>query len=124
MNEDSLKRSTEYQDNDGLFSGFLRLGFVTEADNEKRIAKVRFEDLDCESDWIPVLINRDFIPDYDVSQRTEYKAGGSLAEAYELHMHELTIRPWMPKPGEQVLCIYEPVRGGRGYVLGGIQSWQ
>lgn len=36
----------------------------------------------------------------------------------------LITNPWMPKVGEQVLCLYEPIRDGRGFVLGGIQAWQ
>ena len=85
---------------------------------------MKFADLGYTSGWIPVLTNRDFIPDYDVPQRTEYEAGGSGDAAYESHKHDLIIKPYMPKKGEQVLCIYEPVRNGRGYILGGIQPWQ
>lgn len=124
MDEDSLGRNTAYQDMGTVFSGFFRLGFVTDVNNDKRIARVKFEDLGYTSGWIPVLISRDFIPDYDVPQRTEYKSGGSGDSAYEKHEHPLIIKPYMPKKGEQVLCIYEPVRNGRGFILGGIQPWQ
>jgi len=124
VDEDSLGRSTAYQDMGTVFSGFFRLGFVTDVDNDKRIARVKFEDLGYTSDWLPVLINRDFIPDYDVPQRTEYEAGGGGDAAYASHKHNLIIKPYMPKKGEQVLCIYEPVRNGRGFILGGIQPWQ
>ena len=101
-----------------------RGGKVTAVNNEKRIAKVWFDDLEIESDWLPVLITRDFIPDYDVPQRTEFEAGGSGDPAFASHKHNLIIKPWMPKVGEQVLCLYEPIRDGRGFVLGGIQAWQ
>lgn len=124
MDEDSLGRSTEYQNMGTVFSGFFRLGFVTDVNNVKRLARVKFADLGYTSGWIPVLINRDFIPDYDVPQRTEYEAGGSGDAAYARHKHDLIIKPYMPKVGEQVLCIYEPVRNGRGFILGGIQPWQ
>jgi hypothetical protein len=124
MDEDSLGRSTEYQDMGTVFSSFVRLGFVTDVNNDKRIARVKFEDLGYTSGWIPVLINRDFIPDYDVPQRTEFEAGGSGDPAFASHKHDLIIKPYMPKKGEQVLCLYEPVRNGRGYILGGIQPWQ
>lgn len=124
MDEDGLERSTEYQNTDTVFSGFLRLGIVTDVNNSKRIARVKFEDLGYTSGWIPVLITRDFIPDYDVPQRTEYEGGGSGWPSYESHKHDLIIKPYMPKKGEQVLCIYEPVRNGRGFILGGIQPWQ
>ena len=124
MDEDSLERSTAYQNMGTVFSGSIRLGFVTDVNNDKRLARVKFEDLGYTSGWIPVLINRDFIPDYGVPQRTEDKGGGSGDSAYETHNHPLTIKPYMPKKGEQVLCIYEPVRNGRGFILGGIQPWQ
>lgn len=102
----------------------VREGKVTAVDNGKRIAKVWFDSMGIESDWLPVLITRDFIPDYDVPQRTEFEAGGSGDPAFASHKHDLIIKPWMPKKGEQVLCIYEPVRNGRGFILGGIQPWQ
>jgi len=124
MDEDNLGRSTAYQDMGTVFSGFFRLGFVTNVNNEKRIARVKFEDLGYTSDWLPVLINRDFIPGYDMEQRTEDRAGGSGYALFAGHNHNLIIKPYMPKTGEQVLCIFEPVRNGRGFILGGIQPWQ
>lgn len=124
MDEDSLERSTEYQDMSTVFDRLVRVGTVTDVNNAKRIARVKFEDLGYTSGWIPVLINRDFIPDYDVPQRTEFEAGGSGDPAFASHKHDLIIKPWMPKVGDQVLCLYEPIRDGRGFVLGGIQPWQ
>lgn len=94
MDEDSLGRNTEYQNTDTVFSSFLRLGFVTDINSSKRLARVKFADLGYTSDWIPVLI----------SGTSDYL--------------------YMPKVGAQVLCIYEPVRHGRGFVLGGIQPWR
>lgn len=124
MNEDSLVRSTQYQDAGAVFAGYFRLGFVTDVNNEKRLSRVKFEDLGYTSDWLPVLISRDFIPDYDVPQETEARAGGAGYPQFESHTHPLVIKPYMPKIGEQVLCIYEPVRGGRGFILGGIRPWR
>jgi len=127
MNEDSLDRSTSYQDLSTVFSNFLRVGHVTDVDNEKRIARVKFDDLDFNSDWLPVLISRDFIPDYEdkvLPQRTEFEEGGSGDAEFQKHKHDLIIKPYMPKVNEQVLCVYEPVRNGRGYILGGIREWR
>lgn len=118
------EKDTRYQDNDAAFLVMVRVGIVTDVDNDKRLAQVYFQDLDLNSGQIPVLINRDFIPDYDVPQRTEFEAGGSGDPAFASHKHDLIIKPWMPKVGEQVLCLYEPIRDGRGFVLGGIQPWQ
>lgn len=30
----------------------------------------------------------------------------------------------LPKVNEQVLVLYEPIRDGRGFILGGIQPWR
>lgn len=102
----------------------VREGTVTAVNNDKRIAKVWFDALGIDSGWLPVLINRDFIPDHDVPQRTEYVAGGSGDAAYEKHAHPLQIKPYMPKVNEKVLVLYFPVFNGNGVILGGIQPWQ
>ena len=101
-----------------------RGGKVTAVNNEKRIAKVWFEDLEIESDWMPVLITRDFIPDYDVPQRTEFEAGGSGDPAFASHKHDLIIKPYMPKVNDLVLVLYFPVFNGDGVILGGVKPWR
>jgi hypothetical protein len=118
------EKETRYQDDNAAFAVMVRVGKVTAVDNGKRLARVYFQDLALPSDWLPVVINRDFIPGYDGTQRTEFESGGSGAAAYERHAHSLNIQPWMPKVNDQVLCLYEPIRDGRGFVLGGIQTWQ
>lgn len=102
----------------------VREGTVTAVNNEKRIAKVWYDALGIPSDWLPVLITRDFIPDYDVPQRTDYEAGGSGDAAYESHKHPLTIKPYMPKVNDKVLVLYFPVFNGDGVILGGIKPWR
>lgn len=130
MDEDSLERSTAYQDIRTVFSSFFRLGFVTDVNNDKRIARVKFEDLGYTSGWLPVLINQDVIHyyPYDEPQWTEYETEWKGSRAgdpdYADHRHKLIIKPYMPKKDDQVACIYEPVRNGRGFILGGIQPWQ
>lgn len=124
MVEDSIERGTAYQNMEAIFSRLFRVGYVTHVNNEKRIARVKFEDLGYTSDWLPVLINRDFIPDYSGPQRTEFEEGGSGWPQYENHKHDLIIKPYMPKVNDQVLTIYLPVRQGQGFILGGIQPWQ
>lgn len=101
-----------------------RGGKVTAVNNEKRIAKVWFDDLEIESDWMPVLITRDFIPDYDVPQRTEFEAGGSGDPAFASHKHDLIIKPYMPKVNDLVLVLYFPVFNGDGVILGGVKPWR
>ena len=102
----------------------VREGKVTAVDKDKRIAKVWFDALEIESDWMPVLINRDFRPDYDVPQRTEFEAGGSGDAAFEKHKHDLIIKPYMPKVNDLVLVLYFPVFNGDGVILGGVKPWR
>ena len=94
----------------------VREGKVTAVDNGKRIAKVWFDSMGIESDWLPVLITRDFIPDYDVPQRTEFEAGGSGDPAFASHKHDLIIKPYMPKVNDLVLVLYFPVFNGDGVI--------
>lgn len=115
---------TRYQDNNAVLAGLVRVGKVTAVNNEKRLAQVLYEDTALPSGWLPVLITRDYIPDYDGAQRTEFESGGSGDASFARHKHDLTIRPWMPKVNDQVLVLYEPIRDGRGFILGGIQTWQ
>lgn len=108
-------------------SGLVRVGRVMAVDNDKRIARVMFKDPDFNSDWLPVLDNRDYIPGYDVDQRTEFEEGGSGDPAFANHKHDLVIKPFMPKVNEQVLCIYTPlndVSRSDGFILGRIWPWR
>lgn len=114
------EKQTRYQDDGAAFSVMVRIGTVTAVDNVKRLAQVYFQDMDLPSGWIPVLINRDFIPDYDVPQRTEFEAGGSGDPAFASHKHDLIIKPWMPKVNAVVLTLYLPVLDGDGFILGEI----
>lgn len=102
----------------------VREGKVTAVNNDKRLAKVWFDALGIPSGWLPVLINRDYIPDYDVPQRTEYESGGSGDAAFEKHKHDLIIKPWMPKVNDKVIVLYFPVFNGDGVILGGVQPWR
>lgn len=106
------------------FNTSVRLGIVMATDNEKRLARVKFTDVEMISDWLPVLMNQPYIPSYDGVQRTEYKEGGSDFALFERHYHELTILPWMPKVNDQVLVIYLPAKDADGFILGGVKPWQ
>lgn len=102
----------------------VREGTVTAVDNNKHIAKVWFDALGIQSDWLPVLITHDFIPGYDVPQRTEFEAGGSGDAAFEKHKHDLIIKPYMPKVNEKVLVLYFPMFNADGVILGGVKPWR
>ncbi len=107
-----------------ILSRLVRVGVVTAVNNDKYIARVMFKDTKIQSDWMIVLDNRPFIPDYDVPQRTEFEAGGAGDAAFASHKHPLKIKQWMPKVGQPVLVLYVPVEKAEkmdGYILGGMQ---
>ena len=103
-----------------ILARLVQVGTVTDVDNAKRMARVKFHDTGITSAWLRVLKNPPFIPDYDVPQRTEFESGGSGDSAFADHKHDLVLKPWMPKVNETVLAIYLPVKEGDGYVIGGI----
>lgn len=107
-------------DAEKILSRLVQVGTVTDVNNGKRIARVKFHDTGITSAWLRVLKSPPFIPDYDVPQRTEFESGGSGDSAFASHKHDLTIKPWMPKVNETVLVVYLPVKEGDGYVIGGI----
>ena len=67
-----------------------------------------------------MLKNPPWIPEYYAPYRTEFEAGGSGDPAFASHKHDLIIKPWLPRKGEFVLCIYIPRDDGDGFVIGGI----
>ncbi len=89
----------------------IRIGKVNDIREDERTARVFFEDTKVMSGWLKVLKNTPFIPDKDAAQETASADG---------HKHDLIIKPWMPNVGDAVLCLYMPVFGGDGYVLGGL----
>lgn len=99
----------------------VRVGAVTWTDPFKRVARVKFQDMDLPSAPLHVLANRPYIPDYETKpQRTEFEAGGSGDAAYERHKHDLEIKPWMPKVNATVLTLYLPILDADGFILGEI----
>ena len=80
------------------------------------------------SRFSPLSVDRDqllclplpFIPAKGAAQRTESESGGSGEAAFADHSHAVTIAPWLPSPGDYVLCLYIPTDDGDGFVIGGI----
>ena len=101
--------------------GLVRTGFVTDVDNTRHQARVKFPCEGFTSGWLYVLDNRAFIPGYAGEQRTEYAAGGGGYAEYASHSHALNIQQWMPKVNGRVLCLYLPTDDGNGdgFILGG-----
>lgn len=104
-----------------ILSNLVKVGIVTAVNNDEHLARVIFEDTGLPSGWLVVLDNRPFIPDYDVPQVTDQRAGGSGYALYEKHDHPLTIKQWMPKINQPVLVLYLPVKNADGFILGGMQ---
>ena len=104
-----------------ILSQLVRVGTVTDVDNTKRMARVKFQDTGHTSGWLSVLASRPYIPDYETKpQRTEFEAGGSGDSAFENHKHDLTIVPWMPRVNATVLTLFLPVFNADGFILGEI----
>lgn len=110
----------------------VREGKVTAVNESKRIAKVWFDTYGFESDWLPVLINRDRIGidvvEWSETQWTEFetedKGARAGAQDYVDHKHKLVIKPYMPKVNDLVLVLYFPVFNGDGVILGGVKPWR
>ena len=103
-----------------ILSGLVRVGTVTDVNNAKHMARVKFQGEDFTSGWLYVLDNRPFIPGYNQTQQTDSRSGGSGYPAFEAHTHGLTINQWMPIVNSKVLVIYLPVFNADGFILGGI----
>lgn len=103
-----------------ILKQLVRIGTVTVTDPVKRVARVKFEDTGQTSGLLYVLANRSYIPDYNVPQQTEARAGGAGYPQFESHTHDLIIKPWMPKVNAVVLTLYLPVLDGDGFILGEI----
>ena len=107
-------------DYEKILSGLVRVGTVTDVDNTKHMARVKFQGEGFTSGWLYVLDNRPFIPGYNQAQQTEAKGGGSGYAAFESHTHGLKINQWMPVVNSKVLVIYLPVFNSDGFIVGGI----
>ena len=103
-----------------MLSGIVRLGTVTDVNNDKHLARVKFQSEGMTSGWLYVLDNRPFIPGYNQQQRTEFESGGSGYPAFASHKHDLIIQQWMPKVNDTVLVIYLPMFNADGFILGGV----
>lgn len=105
-----------------VLKNIVRTGKVSSVDKANRTARVTFEDKGqiIVSGELKVIKNPPFIPAKDVPQQTEETGGGSGDAAFEKHKHKVIITPWLPSPGDYVLCIYIPTEDGDGFVIGGI----
>ena len=101
-----------------LLSNLVRVGTVSSVNSEKRTARVIFKSLDnMVSGELIVLQHNNAGVAVDIEDTT-------LAYGVETkdHNHEASanVMYWMPTIGQSVLCIYEPVFNGAGFILGGL----
>ncbi len=100
----------------------VRVGWVSSVNPSERTARVTFQDKGKTfvSGPLKVIQNPPFLPAAGVTQETEAKEGGSGDAAFASHKHGVRISPWLPSPGDFVLCLYIPTEDGDGFVMGGI----
>ena len=105
-----------------ILKNIVRTGWVSSVNTAARTARVTFKDKGktIVSGELKVIKSPPFIPAKGVTQQTEEKGGGSGDAAFETHAHNVTISPWLPSPGDYLLCIYIPTDDGDGFVIGGI----
>lgn len=107
-----------------VLKNIVRTGWVSSVNNTDRTARVTFKDKgqDLVSGPLKVLKNPPFVE----VEKTTLAYGVEEAEGHthegitESHTHSVTICPWLPSPGDFVLCIFLPNGDGDGFVIGGI----
>lgn len=105
-----------------VYKNIVRTGWVSSVKAADRTARVTFKDMGTTfvSGPLKVIKNPPFIPAKDVVQETQTESGGSGDASFASHTHKVTISPWLPSPGDYVLCLYIPTNDGDGFVIGGI----
>ena len=109
-----------------LLLRLLQVGIVTAIDADRRMARVKFLDVDMTSGWLYVLqhsgANLYITPDgkHTHSIQDTYSGGGTASYALE-HDHDKSyVTTWMPKINDVVLAAFLPIADADGFVLGGI----
>ena len=110
-----------------ILAGLVRIGTVTDADQVKHMARVKFQGEGITSGWLYVLqhssagvyIEPDGKHTHSISDT--YTGGGSAStEPNHDHLPGSHVTSWMPKVNETVLVIYLPTMDADGFILGGI----
>ena len=110
---------------ENILENLVRVGTVTDVDGAGR-CRVKFQDTGITSDWLRVLQRTgeglDIAPDGEHTHKiTDTWTGGGQASTQPSHSHPgSTATVWLPKVNSEVLCLYLPVFGGDGFVLGGL----
>lgn len=102
----------------------VRIGKVMSLDKPKHKARVKFEDEDMTSGWLPVIQRPKTVVIVKANGRHSHSvttSGGSGTAAENgTHAHEAETEYWMPEVNDRVLCLYLPLFNSDGFILGAI----
>lgn len=85
----------------------VRIGTVMNVDIGNVCVRVKFQDEDFTSDWLPVL---------------QHSGAPVAVSPASDHGHSASLGTWLPKVNDTVLCLYLPLFSADGFVLGGIAT--
>lgn len=123
-----------------ILSGLVRVGTVTDVDNVKHMARVKFQGENFTSGWLYVLqrpgggVDVVYAGSHNhgltVSSNGSHNHGGQVTSD-GTHNHNITTQAdhthkgttttsWMPVINAKVLVVYLPVFNADGFILGGI----
>lgn len=85
----------------------IRIGIVSKVDASNMTARVKIEEQEIITGDLQIVQN---IPTVEIEVESEsYQSEGNFI-----------VKPWIPKVGQWVLCIFRPDGEGDGFILGGI----
>lgn len=96
-------------DYEKILAGLVRIGTVTDVNNAKLQARVKFQGENMTSGWLHVLQHR----------KADLYIVSDGDPAHD-HIPGSYLTTWMPKVNDTVLVLYLPVFNADGFVLGGI----
>lgn len=108
---------------DRILSTLVKVGKVSSVDAGKRKARVTFEaENDMVSGWLIVIqhYDADIYIEPDGGHGHTDSMGGACSEQPNHDHTRSNVTYWMPKVGDTVLCLFLPVPGGDGFILGGV----
>lgn len=85
----------------------VRIGIVSSVNPSKMTARVKIQDQGIVTGDLKIIQN-------PPTAEIKIKSGTCGAEC------EVVIKPWIPKAGQWVLCLFKPEGEGDGFILGGI----
>ena len=98
----------QYGDNDiQELKDTVRVGIVSSVNVEKMTARVKIQDQGIVTGDLKIVQN-------PPPAKIKIISGSCGAEC------EVIIKPWIPKVGQWVLCLFKPDGEGDGFILGGI----